>query len=181
MTGSRGPISKPANRRQRRNKPTSPLILGEDGKRAKAPKPSKHYLDDTVVKWKAFWASDLAKTMREIQLPMIVRLHDRYDERERALRVIRQDGRLTRGSQGQMVLHPLMKLIDSCEGAIRQDEDRLGISPRRGGAPSGGTAADGSLDDVNRRLNGDHEEPDAGDEEETDPRAKHVVGEIRGS
>lgn len=174
MTGSRGPESKPDSRRQRRNKPKSPLVLG--GKGAKKPKASADYRPETIKKWDAFWASDLAKTMREDQLPMIVRLHDRYDERERALRVIREDGRLARGSQGQMVLHPLLRHIDSCESAILQLEDRLGISPRRGGASGGGQdAGSGTLDDVNRRLNGDSKPNDA-DEDETDPRIIASIG-----
>jgi hypothetical protein len=181
MTGSRGPISKPDGRRQRRNKTTSALVLGPPGgKKLKMPSAPKDYLSVTVEKWKTFWRSDLAKTMREEQLPMIVRLHDRYDERERAFRVVRADGRLTIGSAGQLVLHPLLKQIDSCESAILQLEDRIGISPRRGGNGASGGGTDQTLDEVNRRLNGD-EEPDARDEDETDPREKHVVGEIRGS
>lgn len=175
MTGSRGPQSKPAGRRQRRNKPKSDFVLGKGVKKPKAP---KDYLADTVGKWDAFWATDLAKTMREEQLPMIVRLFDRYDERERAVRVIRQDGRLTRGSQGQLVLHPLQKLIDSCEAAILQLEDRLGVSPKRGSMGGMGAGdSPGSLDDVNRRLNGDVA-PET-DENEVDPRDK-VAGHIGG-
>lgn len=174
MTGSRGPISKPDGRRQRRNKPKSDYVLG---KGIKKPKASKDLLSVTVEKWDAFWKSDLAKTMREEQLPMIVRLFDRYDERERAVRVIRQDGRLTRGSQGQLVLHPLQRLIDSCETAILQLEDRLGVSPRsRVNAGGQGAGLPGSLDDVNRRLSGDAEQEESDVEDPRDKVVAHIGG-----
>jgi phage terminase small subunit len=177
MTGSRGPVSKSDDRRQRRNK-RSPFVLGAaEGKKLKRPKPPKDLREETIEQWDAFWKTDLAKTMREEHLPMITRLFIRYDERERALGVIKKDGRLTRGSQGQLVLHPLMKLINDCESAILQLEDRLGISPRRGANAGGGAGGQGgpeSLDDVNRRLNGGGGEEETDDE---DPRDK-VVGTI---
>lgn len=166
MTGSRGPVSKPDGRRQRRNK-RSPFVIAKGMKKPKHP--DADLLKETLKKWDAFWASDIAKTMREEHLPMIQRLFTRYDERERAVRIVRKDGRLTRGSQGQLVLHPLMRMIDTCESAILQLEDRLGISPRsRANAGGGEGQGAGSLDDVNRRLNSDDKEPNG--DEDSDPR-----------
>jgi phage terminase small subunit len=173
MTGSRGPVSKPDGRRQRRNKPKTPLVLGKGMKKPKAP---SELLEVTVDRWNEFWKTDLAKTMRVENLPMIERLFMRYDERERAVRVIRKDGRLTLGSQGQLVLHPLLKHINDCESAIVRDEDRLGISPNRrvGTGSAGGAGVPGSLDDLNARLNGDEE---ATERDNEDPRDQ-VVGAI---
>lgn len=86
-------------------------------------------------------------------MPVITRLFTRYDERERAYRAVRKQGRVTTGSQGQVVAHPLLKYIDACDAEIRQLEDRLGLSPR-GMAQLGANfaAAQKTLDDLNKSL-----------------------------
>jgi P27 family predicted phage terminase small subunit len=51
------------------------------------------------------------------------------ERRSYYLRVIEEEGWTTVGSQGQMVLHPLARQLDSLEGKLVPLEDRLGLSP----------------------------------------------------
>lgn len=171
MTGFRGPLSKPDDRRQRRNK-KSPLVLADDS--AKAPAAPKDFLASTKRRWDVYWKSEFAKVVRESQLPMIYRLFDRYDERERTMLVVRKQGRFTTGSQGQIVLHPGLKYIDSCDAAIIILEDRLGLSPRGAAALGIGLAkAKKSLDEMNRAMNEDHDQDDTANATE-DPRVLSI-------
>lgn len=174
MTGSRGPISKPDHLRQRRNKPSSPLVLRGDFAKTR-PKAPEGLLAVTKERWRVYWGSDLASVIREAQLPMVERLFIRYDERERAYRAVRKDGRVVDGSQGQMVQHPLLKYIDSCDAEIRQLEDRLGLSPRSFAVVGSGlVGAKRSLDELNRELEADGDHCDTA-REGPDPREIHVV------
>lgn len=175
MTGSRGPLSKPDDRRQRRNK-RPPLVL--DGARTKAPSAPGYYLDITRKRWGAYWVSEFAQVVRVSQMPMIYRLFDRYDERERAMRVVRKQGRVVDGSQGQLVQHPLLKYIDSCDAAIVVLEDRLGLSPRGAAALGIGLAkAKKSLDEINAAMRADDDGSDESHQaEEPDPRIAGSIG-----
>lgn len=102
----------------------------------------------------AYWTDEVAQAARPSHMPVITRLFQRYDERERAYRTVKKQGRVTTGSQGQVVAHPLLKYMDACDAEIRQLEDRLGLSPR-GMAQLGANfaAAKKSLDDLNDQLN----------------------------
>ena len=159
--GLRGPIAKADERRQRRNL-RAPLVVSGT---VDMPAPPSGLLKQTKERWATYWASDLAKAARESHLPMIERLFIRYDERDRAYRTVRKDGRVVEGSTHQLVAHPLLKYIDACDKEIRALEDRLGLSPK--GMVSLGAAMIGaqkSLDDVNRSLEADDVD------EEADPR-----------
>lgn len=117
-------------------------------------------------RWLAYWQSELAQAARAVHVPIVERLFLRYDERERAYRTMRKQGRVTKGSQGQLVAHPLLKYIDACDAEIRQLEDRLGLSPRSMAALGSGFAkAQKSLDDLNSDM-----ENDTQDDSDTDPR-----------
>lgn len=117
-------------------------------------------------RWAAYWRSELAQAAREVHVPIVERLFLRYDERERAYRTMRKQGRVTKGSTGQLVAHPLLKYIDACDAEIRQLEDRLGLSPRSMAALGSGFAkAQKSLDDLNSDM-----ENDTQDDSDTDPR-----------
>ena len=123
----------------------------------------KSILKGTKLLWDTYWQSEIATVAAKVDLPVVERLHRRYDERERAYREIKKKGvgHLTRGSQGQVILHPLLKYIDNCEAEIRQLEDRLGLSPAarlRMGATLAG--AKRTLDQVNNGLTStDQEDP----------------------
>lgn len=124
----------------------------------------------TSARWDVYWNSELARATREAHIPIVERLFFRYDERERAYRTVRKQGRVTKGSQGQIVVHPLLKYIDACDAEIRQLEDRLGLSPR-GMAQLGSNfaAVKKSLDDVNSSLEKDDDATDD-DSDGEDPR-----------
>lgn len=159
------PPPKPEARRQRRNARSRFALV--PGEAREIPSPPDDLLPSTVESWNAYWADDVARAARPSHLPVITRLFLRYDERERAYRVVKENGRVTTGSQGQVVAHPLLKYIDSCDAEIRQLEDRLGLSPR-GMAQLGANfaAAKKSLDDLNDQLN----QTDDADGHSDDPR-----------
>jgi P27 family predicted phage terminase small subunit len=165
----KGRPPKSPDRLQRRN--ASPVLALSAGERL-APPPPVGVLKLTRARWQTYWASELAGATRDAHIPIVERLFYRYDERERASRTVRKEGRITRGSQGQLVQHPLLKYIDACDAEIRQLEDRLGLSPR-GMAQLGSSfaTAQRSLDDLNRTLQSDTEEAD----DDSDPRVQ-IVG-----
>ena len=148
---TRGPTPKSSARRQRRNRPHLEVHTGVSdiqprpqlpAVRSEMPPYPKSILKVTKQQWAIYWQSEVSSVAGEVDLPVVERLHRRYDERERAFREIRKDGRLAKGSQGQLILHPLLKYIDQCEQEIRQLEDRLGLSPHarlRMGATMAGT------------------------------------------
>lgn len=119
----------------------------------------KRLLAATRERWVTYWESDVARVAQPVHLPIIERLFIRYDERERAYRLVRREGRLCLGSQGQPVQHPMLKYIDDCDKEIRQIEDRLGLSPRAM-LQMGTTFADltKAFDDRNRSLEADDDE-----------------------
>jgi P27 family predicted phage terminase small subunit len=165
--GLRGPLPKPDDRRQRRNR-QSPLVLRSG---SRAPEPPQGLLKIWTDRWRLYWKSELAQATRDAHLPLIERLFFRYDERERAYRTVRRHGRLSRGSQGQLVAHPLLKYIDACDAEIRQLEDRLGLSPKSMAQLGSSFAhAQKSLDDLNDGM-----EQDNADDSDADPRLE-VIG-----
>lgn len=155
--GSRGPQPKPAGKRQRRNHQPELSVVSVH----EVPKPPKRLLKVTRERWVVYWESDIAKVAQPAHIPIIERLFIRYDERERAYRLVRKHGRLCKGSQGQDVQHPMLKYIDDCDKAILALEDRLGLSPR-GMLQLGTTFADvlRSFEDRNRSLETDDDDKD---------------------
>lgn len=151
---------KPPDRRQGRRKAGQsfrPVVA--------APEPPDGLLKVTRGAWAAYWGSEMAQATREAHRPTVVRLFCLMDERERSYRLVRRDGRMTLGSQGQPTLNPLLRYIALCDAEIRQLEDRLGLSPR-GMALLGGhfAPAQRSLDEVNAHVDAE------AIEEEDDPR-----------
>lgn len=163
--GFRGPQPKPDAERQRRNKRPQLALAAP---RSAMPAAPRGLLKITLERWGAYWSSELAQAVRDAHVPVVDRLFQRYDERERAYRTVRREGRVTKGSQGQVVAHPLLKYIDACDSEIRQLEDRLGLSPKAMAQLAlAGSAAQKSLDDVNKSLEQDE---DDGHRDEIDPR-----------
>ena len=166
-----GPAPKPPARRQRRNQKAATLrIVKGAGKLANPPAAPKHWYKKTRDAWSTFWRSELAQIVEpDTDGPAIERLFSLYDERERAYRGY-QKARLVVGSQGQLVLNPLARMMTALDAEIRQLEDRLGLTPKSRlqlGITFGEAAK--SLDAINRALAGDHgEEEEELDEE--DPR-----------
>ena len=169
---TRGPTPKSSARRQRRNRPHLEVHTGVSdiqplaqlpAVRSEMPPYPKSILKVTKQRWAIYWQHEVSAVACQVDLPMVERLFRRYDECERAYRAIRKKdiGRLAVGSQGQQILHPLLKYIDQCEQEARQLEDRLGLSPNarlRMGATLAG--AKRTLEQVNTSLDGaDQEDP----------------------
>ena len=161
---------KPAERRQRRNRPAEVGLVLAPPVTAELPAPPRELLADTVRAWEGFWRSPLATVVTlETDLPALERLFTLYDERCRAYRAFRR-ARVVEGSQGQAVLNPLGRQMLAYDAEIRQLEDRFGLTPMarlRLGVQLG--AAQRTLADLNRAL----EEEERGDEE--DPRLQAVA------
>ena len=166
-----GPVPKAPERRQRRNHRT--LVPFTSKKIEKTPAAPKEFLAATQEAWNRFWKSQVGRVLDvEIDLPAVTRLHSLMDERERAYRAYRRK-RMIRGSTGQPVVNPMIRVVHDCDKEIRQMEDRLGKTIRSR-AQIGfvmGEAAK-SLADLNRMLNGDESENDEGIED--DPRRKQA-------
>lgn len=112
-------------RRQRRNRSDLGVVQPSQ---LSAP-PPKGALVTTKQAWTELMASDLASAFIDTDIPTLHRLYSLIDERERAYRAVRKQGRMIDGSQGQKVIHPLLKQISVFDGEIRQLEDRYGLSP----------------------------------------------------
>lgn len=168
-----GPLPKPADRRQRRNKPKTLGVIPGGSVGRKAPTAPDGLLEATVEDWEHFWASELAQLVEpDTDLPALERLFGLYDEHRRAMREARKE-RVVEGSMGQMVLNPLLKYAESVAKEIRALEDRFGLTPKARlalGVAFGDAAR--SLSDLNRMLEDDGD----GDEDEAhqDPRL-HAV------
>ena len=149
--GARGPQPK-AIGRQRRNRAVELVVSS----RLDPPAVPRGLLKVTRERWERYWESDIAKVAQQADFPAIERLFQLYDERDRAYRQVRRDGRVSKGSTGQPVEHPLLKYMDTCHKEIRALEDRLGIMAR-GRLQLGASFMDAmrSLDDLNRSLEAD--------------------------
>ena len=146
--GKRGPAPKPASRLKRRNKmPEIKLTKHEH-----MPAVPRGFLKQTRDLWIIYWTSPSAMLVSPEHLPIVERLFESYDERERARRAVRKFGRVVKGSRGQPVEHPLLRYIKDREAEIRQLEDRLGLSPRASQALGGNAQIGPSLDELNARL-----------------------------
>jgi P27 family predicted phage terminase small subunit len=112
-------------------RPTKPelRVVGE----LDVPDPPRRLLRATRAWWFAYWHSDVAKAVQaDTDIPSLARLATLIDERERTYRLIRKrkSGVVAEGSQGQDVLHPLAKYLQTCDAEIRALEDRFGLNPR---------------------------------------------------
>lgn len=122
-------MPKPAERRQRRNRPALVSLPTVGTTPSFAPDPPSGLLVTSAAAWSALWASPVASTYLPSDLSALRRLFELLDERERAFEVAR-DARLTEGSKGQPVLNPLLGYVAELASEIRALEDRFGLSPR---------------------------------------------------
>jgi P27 family predicted phage terminase small subunit len=163
------PPKKPADQRQRRNKPAELDRQVIQLNTAVAPPPPKV---SAALKrdWATLWQSEIAATWNvESDLPAMRRLFELYDRVAKYEREAAKDGIVSRGSTGQKAVHPLLKQADTLRSQILALEDRFGLSPMarlKLGIALG--EADRSLDEMNRRLAGDDGGGDV--DEDEDPR-----------
>ena len=128
-----GPPRKPESRRQRWAGPkvlTLPSAGVAGVQKIDTPVVPAGLLKKTRVAWDRFWASDVSQAFDAgSDLPMLERLFQLRDDRERAHRAYRKDP-LIQGSQGQSVLNPMAQVVKTCDSEIRALEDRLGLNPQ---------------------------------------------------
>jgi len=157
-----GPAPKPPDRRQRRNKrPTltlAPAVVGI-ATRVRIPPAPAGLLDSTIAEWNGFWRSQYARLLqKDRDLRALRRLFGLYDEYERAHRMYRKQ-RMVQGSQGQLVLNPMARMMTALAAEIRQLEGAFGFSPRA--AVTLGTQIGGlqkTLEDINEAANAPNED-----------------------
>ena len=88
-------------------------------------------LKTTRNRWDAYWASPVAKLADPVSdLPALERLFRLYDDLERSHQSVRKAGHMVEGSQGQAVMNPLLRHMQTVMAEVRQLEDRFGLSPR---------------------------------------------------
>lgn len=161
-----GPPPKPPDQRQRANRPHNLGVI-PGGLTVVAPNPPEGVLQPTRDAWDRYWGSDLAKLCEpDTDGEAIARLFTLYDQRRRAFDASKSQ-LLVEGSQGQPVLNPLVKYVESLDKEIRALEDRFGLTPKARlalGIAFGEMTK--SLDDLNRTLGRDEN----GGDEDKDPR-----------
>lgn len=90
--------------------------------------PPAGLLKVTRERWGVFWESPLAAAVLATDHVGLARWIRSVDEWERAMRAFRRR-RIVDGSTGQPVLNPLAAYIVSREAAIREAEEKYGMTP----------------------------------------------------
>lgn len=153
------PRRKPDAERQRTNTPSLELVTPLDVTLA-VPDADPEWSPATVAEWGAWWRSDVARMIDpESESPIVRRCFDLLDQAAK----FEAAGRLEpmiEGSTGQLVINPLLKHAQGLRDEARRDESVLGRGPKRRldlGIKFGDAAR--SLDEINRRLSGNHDGP----------------------
>jgi len=141
---------------------------------AELPAPPEGIAAGLVASWAEYWSSPLASaTDAQSKLNAVTRLWQLYDLRDKhhAAYVAQP---LVDGSQGQQVLNPLGRQLNSLESQILALEDRLGLNPKSQ-LSLGVTWAEGQkqLRDLADRVF--QSKPASDDETDDDPRALLAV------
>jgi hypothetical protein len=92
------------------------------------PDPPPGLLKATRVRWAAFWTSPQAAAALPSDLGGLERWIISLDEWTRAMRAFRKE-RIVEGSTKQPALNPLAAYIASREAAIRDAEEKYGMTP----------------------------------------------------
>jgi P27 family predicted phage terminase small subunit len=148
--------------RKSATKPVSGEIApgrGGNGDQAarKPPRARSRWLSATQRAYRAFWSDPVAKLIAPAAEPAALRYHDLLDERERALREVRER-RTTAGSKGQPALNPLAKYMLDIEHALARLEAELGITPAsRARLKLDEASASDVLDRLFRRARGEEQ------------------------
>jgi len=166
-------MRKPADRRQNRITKDANVRL-EVSVAPSMPEPPEGISAELVASWAEYWSSPLASaTDAQSKLNAVTRLWQLYDLRDKhhAAYVAQP---LVDGSQGQQVLNPLGRQLNSLESQILALEDRLGLNPKSQ-LQLGVTWAEGQkqLRDLADRVF--QSKPASDDEADDDPRALLAV------
>jgi len=97
---------------------------------ATAPAAPEH-LDDVAARvWADVWSAGLGFYVEATDSHTIERYASLQGRRRLFLDELEADGYTTVGSQGQLVMHPLARVVSEIEGKLVALEDRLGLSPQ---------------------------------------------------
>jgi len=89
------------------------------------------HLDDVAAGvWHDVWAAGSGFYVEATDSFTIERYASLQGRRLLFLAQLDRDGHTTIGSQGQLVLHPLSRVVTEIEGKLVAIEDRLGLSPQ---------------------------------------------------
>lgn len=127
--GARGPIGKPDGARQGHRKGGLAVVPARVSADVQVPAAPREWLKGTKDRWAAYWRSDVALVAGEVDLMAAERLFTYTDEWTRAVRALRQAGRVTTGSVGQVRLSPMVDYIKTLEQAIGRLSSELGLTP----------------------------------------------------
>lgn len=123
--GKRGPLPKPPAKAQGHREHELVLLTMPPPSIPKAPRG----LTPAVRRaWKAYWSHEVASAATEVALPAIKRLFDLYDQRERAMELVRT-AMMVKGSVGQLRMNPAADYVLRLEPAILRLENELGLTP----------------------------------------------------
>ncbi len=124
-----GPLPKLEGRQRAHRGEARPVVVSMSSRARLGPEPPSGLLVGSVKSWERLWASPLAATYTETDVPALARLFELRDEMSRVNRVARKS-RLTAGHKAQPVLNPLLRYAETLAAEVRQLEDRFGLSPR---------------------------------------------------
>lgn len=145
--GERGPIGKSPDDKQGRHKPR--VIQLFDKQELEVPAPPDGLLPRVDNLWASYFKSIVARAIDyNADQGLLRRWILSVDQWERALDVLRDPdndtGITDYGSQGQIVIHPLVKFLQQTENQITKYEKELGLTPMSR-ARLGLTIAEGEL------------------------------------
>jgi P27 family predicted phage terminase small subunit len=95
---------------------------------AKAPAPPRTLKAPGRAAWQAVFAQ-CSSWLTESDDTIVERLASLHDERAELQSAIAKAGRTARGSQGQVVTHPLIEQLRAVEASISRVEQTLGFGP----------------------------------------------------
>lgn len=90
--------------------------------------PPPGLLDESVERWHTYWRSDVARLVRDSDLPWLRRWIEASDELAR-VRVVLTGARLVHGSTGQPVLNPLAAYAQQLTQEVERAETQFGMTP----------------------------------------------------
>lgn len=123
-----GPMPKDKDRKQGRYKaPTVEPVRSAPLALDKYP-PRADWHPAISFEWANFWQTNVALAVAESDIPALYRL---FDLRSLAFDFMSEakSSPTVLGSQGQEVLNPLLRQVDTYNAEIRQLEDRFGLNP----------------------------------------------------